>query len=77
MNENKRTETSEEIVKAYEEIERLEADEIDEEDEEEYEVTFTQTVVVWATNKEDAVGKALSTVNLDDPYIYVDGECYN
>lgn len=46
-------------------------------DEEEYEVTFTQTAVVWATSKEEAVEKALSVVNLDEPYIYVDGEPVN
>lgn len=76
MNENKRIETSEEIIKTYEEIERLEAEnEIDEE--EEYEVRFQQTLIVRATSKEEAVEKALSVVDLDDYYIYVDGECYN
>lgn len=79
MNENEHTETLKEIVKTYEEIERLEAEnEMDEEeDEEEYEVTFTQTAVVWATSKEEAVEKAFSVVNLDDPYIYVDGDPVN
>ena len=46
-------------------------------DEQEYEVTFRQTAVVWATSKEEVVEKALSIVDLDDPYIYVDDEPIN
>lgn len=47
---------------------------VDEEDEEEYEVKITKTITVRATNKEEAIEKALLHFPDDYFYVYVDGE---
>lgn len=41
-----------------------------------YTVEFTCTVEVWAEDALEAYEKAVDQVNMDDMYVYVDGDQY-